>query len=160
MERTRRLPRPLDALLIGAVLGASSLLLLGAGCDDQVASPEPGTGRNLTVTEGADVVLATGERIHFDKVETDSRCPQGLACFWEGEAKASFSLRPSKNVGTPFTLGITGTLVAADTVQSMQRFQTVVVDRYHLTLLQLDPYPKAGIDPLRVTSKALIRIEY
>jgi hypothetical protein len=77
-----------------------------------------------------------------------------------GEAKASLSLRPSGTGATPFALTILGSLVAADTLQSMQRFQTVDVGRYHLTLLQLDPYPRAGRNPLAVTSTALIRVEY
>ena len=144
-------------MLVVAALAACALLLLGAGCEDRVVSP--GTGGDLSVTEGAEVMLATGDRIHFDQVATDSRCPVGLACFWEGEAKATFSLR-SGHVGSPFSLGIRGTLDAADTVQSMQRFQTSVVGRYRLTLLQLDPYPSAGKDPLRVRSTALIRVEY
>ena len=148
------------AVILGVMsLGASSLLLLGAGCQDRVVSPDP-QGRNVTVAEGADAVLATGDRIHFYRVQTDSRCPQGLMCFWEGEASASFSLLAPGGVVMPFTLGISGDLVAADTLQSMQRFRPVTVGNYRMTLLQLDPYPKAGRDPLTVRSTALIRVEY
>ena len=142
---------------MGLTLGVSALLLLGAGCEDKVVSP--GASGDLSVTEGSEVMLATGDRIHFDQVATDSRCPLGLMCFWEGEAKATFSLR-SGHVGSPFSLGILGSLTAADTARSMQRFQTVVVGRYRLTLLQLDPYPSAGKDPLKVRSTAVVRVEY
>jgi hypothetical protein len=157
MGRPRSVRRYLGDTLVVAALGAIALLLLGAGCEDRVVSP--GTGGDLSVTEGAEVMLATGDRIHFDQVAADSRCPLGLMCVWEGEAKAAFSLR-SGHVDSPFSLGITGSLAAADTVLSMQRFQTAVVGRYHFTLLQLDPYPSAGKDPLKVRSTALIRVEY
>ena len=147
-------------LLVGILLGAGSLLLLGAGCEDRVVSPRGPQGRNVTVVEGSDAILATGDRVHFDRVETDSRCPQGVMCFWEGEAQASFSLRAQGGVTTPFTLQIFGMLAAADTLRGMQRFQPVEVGRYRMTLLQLDPYPKEGRDPLAVRSTALIRVEY
>ena len=158
MDRPRRIRGRLAAILLGLLLGGSSVLSLGAGCEDRAVSPSP-DGRDVTVMEGGDVQLATGDRIFFRKVATDSRCPQGLECFWEGEASTSFSLRASR-LETPFTLGIFGSLVAADTALSMQRFQPVQVGRYRMTLLQLDPYPKAGRDPLAVRSRALIRVEY
>src|SRR5215475_1832095 len=138
-------PRPvrgyLGDTLVVAALGASVLFLLGTGCVDRVVSPG-NDGRNVTVTEGGDALLATGERLHFVHVDTDSRCPKGLECFWEGEASAAFSVGASAKVATPFSLEIFGALVAADTALSMQRFQPVTVGRYHLTLLQLDPYPR------------------
>jgi hypothetical protein len=160
MNRHQTIRGRLAALLGMVSLGASSLLLLGAGCQDRVVSPGSPQGRNLIVTEGSDATLATGERLHFDRVVADSRCPQGVLCIWAGEAEASFSLQANGRVVTPFTLGISGGLVAADTVQSMQAFRPVTVGRYRMTLLQLDPYPKEGRDPLTVTSTALIRVEY
>ena len=158
MEIHHRSRKWLTRGLLAVSLGAGSMGLLGAGCED-VASPEP-QGRDVFVVEGSDAILATGDRIHFDRVEADSRCPTGLMCFWEGEAKASFSLRPSGTGAPPFTLTIRGTQTAADTLQGMQGFQTVAVGSYHFTLLQLDPYPKSGRDPLTVRSTALIRVEY
>src|SRR5512138_108052 len=91
--RHERRSKSVATLLLAIVLGAGSLLLLGAGCGDPVVSPRGPQGRNVIVLEGSDAILATGDRIHFDRVETDSRCPQGVRCFWQGEAKASFSLR-------------------------------------------------------------------
>jgi hypothetical protein len=146
--------------LVAISLGAGSLLLLGSGCEDHVVSPGVPQGRNVIVIEGADAILATGDRIHFDRVETDSRCPQGVECFWEGEAQALFSLHVQGATTMPFTLKISGARVAADTTQSMLGFQPVDVGRYRMTLLQLDPYPKQGSDPLTVRSTALIRVEY
>jgi hypothetical protein len=146
--------------LVAVSLGASSVLLLGSGCEDHVVSPPGPQGRNVVVVEGTDAILATGDRIHFDRVVTDSRCPKGVECFWEGEAQASFSLHVQGATTMPFTLKISGSRVAADTTLGMQGFQPVDVGPYRMTLLQLDPYPKAGRDPLMVRSTALIRVEY
>src|SRR5262245_55488888 len=95
-----RIRRGVD-VLAAVGLATCALLLLGAGCEDRVVSP-PNDGRNVSVTEGGDAVLATGDRIHFVHVDTDSRCPKGLECFWEGEASAAFSLGASAKVATPF----------------------------------------------------------
>jgi hypothetical protein len=68
-------------------------VLAAAACD---ASP----GRPAAL--GQEVVLRVGEAVRFDEerlelcfdgVRSDSRCPAGVKCFWEGDAVVGLSAR-------------------------------------------------------------------
>ena len=133
--------------------GIALVLLLGAGCKQ--SGPQ-----DVTLTEGHELTLGSGDRLRFERVVSDSRCPHDVTCIWAGEARTSLVLRGA-GAQTPVALEIGGNRVAADTVNSgLQGFRPVSSGRYRLTLLQLDPYPMKGKDPLAVTSTALIRVEY
>jgi hypothetical protein len=93
-------------------------------------------------------------------LEQDSRCPQDVVCIWIGEARGRFVLTAPAG-STPFTLRIPGGVTAADTLKSGPLgFVSTDVGRYRITLMQLDPYPISGTDPLAVTSTALVRVQY
>jgi hypothetical protein len=138
---------------LGRLAGALAAVALAASCKD--AGP-----RDVTLREGQELTLASGDRLRFERVVSDSRCPRGVTCIWAGEAKASLNVRTDSG-NAPVALEIGGNRVAADTLTSgMQGFRPVTIGRYQLTLLQLDPYPMPGKDPLAPTSTALIRVEY
>ena len=73
----------------------------------------------------------------FDSVLTDSRCPTGVVCFWEGEAKIQLWLtdRGSQKIFTNLTIrGYVG-------INDSLRHHYVDTLGYRITLMQLDPYP-------------------
>jgi hypothetical protein len=76
----------------------------------------------------------TGIHISLDSVLNDSRCPKGVICIWEGNARVRFIY--SKNVqDTRFELNTHGSLsFPSDTV----------IDGYRIELIDLNPYPEAG----------------
>jgi len=62
---------------------------------------------------------------------TDSRCPEGVACFWAGEATVSLKIS-NDNESHDFTL----TGIGADTT----------LLNHHIVFVDLMPYPKEGVE--------------
>lgn len=90
-------------------------------------------GQSFTLMEGETVRVEEDQLvIGVIEVIEDSRCPTGVECFWEGNAKVLVSVGDQE-----FTLTI-GKLLEGD--------QNVVAlgDGLSLRLLRLDPYPEAG----------------
>lgn len=74
--------------------------------------------------------------VRFDSLITDSRCPKGANCIWEGNAEVAITATTSKKV-TPFQL---------NTNTTMQT--TVDFETYKITLIDVTPYPT---DPSKKT---------
>ena len=109
----------------------------------------PGCG----VVEGIEEVVAPGEtfslretqcaglsvpsiRMHFLEVISDDRCPEPGACLTSGEARVRLRFFPDSDTPVDRIVDISGFVDAAS-----GDHEAVVVERYRVALLQLDPYP-------------------
>ena len=68
--------------------------------------------------------------ICLDSVKSDSRCPTGVYCFWEGNAEVRFKFEKLNEKPILFNLN-THSEFSADTI----------IDGYKFTLVGLSPYP-------------------
>jgi len=73
--------------------------------------------------------LAENIWISFDSLKTDSRCPIGVTCFWEGNAEISLRLF-NNEFNIPFNLNTNPSFINDTTIHS-----------YHIELIDLSPYP-------------------
>jgi hypothetical protein len=73
-------------------------------------------------------------RLTFDSFG-DGRCPTGVYCVWEGNAKVTFSLEDKKEGSTEFTLNTFNGFLTDTTIHGI---------RYEL--IGLDPYPDIDFD--------------
>jgi len=87
---------------------------------------------------------------------TESRCPVGVQCFWEGQATAEFLLI-KRHVGR----GIARPIVRPSVIPGSDEFERLADDAlgYRLFLLELNPYPDIDhpTDPCDYTAK--LRVE-
>ena len=86
--------------------------------------------------------------ICFESALNDSRCPEGVECFWEGNAQARFKFVKSNEIPIFFILD-THPGFTTDTI----------VGGYKITLKTLSPYPVYGKIILPKDYKAEIQIE-
>jgi len=75
-------------------------LLFIAGCGTSANPVNAELGENINITNGSTVVIA-GEplqslHIRFDGIMEDSRCPEGLQCYWAGNAKAKITVNKTE----------------------------------------------------------------
>lgn len=102
-------------------------------------------------------------KIRFDEIVThddlelrwleinDSRCPTGVNCFWAGEVKVIIEATRTMVEGSqPVEFQLT--------LQSRQVPVTTSVSGYVLELLNVDPYPKDKVTPVRSNYVAEIKI--
>lgn len=95
----------------------------------------------ITVDVGVgQTVRVTGEGISltFDSVTSDTRCPLGLECFWEGDAGAQMRIQ---GLNVP---------ARVCTLHTSLEPKLIVVNSVKITLKRVVPYPKVGlkINPL------------
>lgn len=129
------------------VLPALVLLLTVIGC----GSPRPVTGTSAVsrarmaevpldevfeVRRG-DAVLIDGQRLRFEAVVSDSRCPAGVDCVRAGEAVVAFSFVGRRSIGE-VRLEIPG-YASAETEPRPE--QSTTRSDFRFTLLALTPYP-------------------
>ncbi len=106
------------------------------GCEGTNEVINPGT-----LTFPLIVSLRAGESIRlpqlgfiarFDSVTSDSRCPQGAECVWQGDGATRISILPDANQAVTCTLHTT-------------LFPTLIlVNGAAVRLKELDPYPQLG----------------
>jgi len=70
----------------------------------------------------------SGLEVGFEKLISDSRCPIGILCFWQGMAEIQISLKIPDKTRYYFTL-------------DSYNHTTVDTLGLHMEFLQLDPYP-------------------
>ncbi len=76
-------------------------------------------------------VAEEGTVIHFSSVSSDSRCPTGTQCTWEGNAE--------------IVLELTGDGNQVATLNTNPQFQqTYPYNKHKITLKELKPYPEVG----------------
>ena len=139
------------------------LLVFASGCgtprpvtgssDPAVSRPAPEMaeitlGEPFALERRASVTV-DGQRLRFDAVYEDSRCPEGTQCVWEGRAIVGLTLMATNQIGE-VRLEIPGFVDAEDAPQDAQRGSR---SGYSITLLALDPYPgtseaEAGENPV------------
>ncbi|HVG58425.1 MAG TPA: hypothetical protein VNA24_07700 [Hyalangium sp.] len=124
-------------MLVRNVLAAISAVALVA-CSSPDVSPEPQEPGESTIQASLNVPfdLAYGRKVSlpdislqvtFAELLGDSRCPQDVACVWEGLAAVRLTV----------TAGGESTSVDLDTRQN----STVVVRGYKIHLEDVSPYP-------------------
>jgi hypothetical protein len=118
------------ALAASAALGA---------CKDDVTSPSPGTGlgKEFTLAVGqVTLVEGPGLRILFRAVSGDSRCPADVTCVWEGDATVALQVTGASVPAAPYELHTSGRFAHEATHGA-----------YRITLVRLDPVPRAAAPP-------------
>ena len=83
--------------------------------------------------------------ICFDSVISDSRCPAGGVCVWEGEATARFKIEKYNNEPVYFNL--------------KEGEKDAIVRRYHIAFIKLLPYPSVNHYPQPEEYKARIVVK-
>lgn len=115
------------------VLG--TILALTA-CDEkrEEAPIENKFGQPITLELGASSEVQAGElAISFDKLVEDSRCPNGVDCFWEGQAKIQLLINETTSL--ELIMQAAQEDLAIDTLGN-----------YIYTLLDVSPYPDVKDD--------------
>ena len=90
----------------------------------------------------------TNTYVCFDSVLNDSRCPEGVQCFWQGNAQARFKFIKSDEDPVFFNLNTYGGFT-----------NDTIIGGYKFTLKSLDPYPSIKNIILPKAYKAEIEIE-
>jgi len=118
-----------------ALLGLVAVLAWADGCAAGPSEPQPATlGESFTLKAGESArIEAEALQIRFEDVPTDSRCPRGVQCVWEGDATVRVRARKASRAGERLEL------------HTSAREQTsVAYEGYEIRLLQLAPYPVSG----------------
>ena len=122
----------------------------------QATGNEPCSASTVQATLGQQFVLRAGQTasvvderlvITFVKVSQDSRCPLNVMCVWAGEARVMIQVGLNgQDMGQQELVLSAGGSPAA-----------ISLDKYHLQLLRLDPYPTtAGVAPGDYTATMLV----
>ncbi len=112
-----------------------------SACDSSPTGPASNLPATVQLQVGESVVLASGGlSVSYLETTQDSRCPVTVECVWEGEGVVRISLSDDGGVlGSPsLSTNLHGSSPNA-----------VRLDRYLLTVVDLDPYPETpgGIPP-------------
>ncbi|MCB0733511.1 MAG: hypothetical protein H6608_06615 [Flavobacteriales bacterium] len=99
----------------------------------------PETGKNTVIQLQHTASIARKFSISFDTLYTDSRCPTGVMCVWEGDAHIGLTIQHRKNHHT----------ISLHTSPMFQMDTTINEVTYRLDSIQ--PYPVHGesIDPTK-----------
>ena len=138
------MPTPSPSRLRAVLLAVVALPLSAAGCataqapaDDAPADPPPADARVRSIDDGEPFRLPLGETwredghtVRFVEVVEDSRCPEGVACVWEGRAKIRVEVD-----GEPFVLTVPYSRMRDDETQMIEWGEIQVV------VTGLEPYP-------------------
>ena len=133
MEKNRL--HPIPSVLVRILFAASAALLAAVlGCAGPMAL-DPSSGPiDVVLRAGEQRDLASWDRLAFERVVGDSRCPIGTTCVWAGAAQARVWIRThgGKTESAELTVG-------ADSTVS----PPVELGAYRLRGVRLDPYPRA-----------------
>ena len=86
--------------------------------------------------------------ICLDSVLNDSRCPKGAMCFWEGNAEVKFRFEKFNENPIFFNLNT-----------HLNFTKDTIIDRYNISLIQLNPYPEIGFRYSQMLYKAQLIIK-
>ena len=76
-------------------------------------------------------VLESDLKLKFFSINSDSRCPTGLVCIWEGNAEVTFNFQNMNEVNSDFILNTNGNF----------RNDTLI-NGYRIKLIKVLPYPE------------------
>ncbi len=82
-------------------------------------------------------VAGEGLEIEFGDVVSDSRCPRGVQCFWEGVAVIRLSIEKAPDPRATLTLRLPSTAASG------------TYGRYSVSVVDVKPYPEADRPPRR-----------
>lgn len=85
----------------------------------------------------------------FEEVISDSRCPEGMFCIWEGAAIAKFIFTKDNN---------NHVLTLSTNALNLPISKDTVVDGYRIEFVDLEPYPKQVQIPEPPPYKAEVKI--
>jgi hypothetical protein len=112
-----------------AILGCDNRLMETLGLTSSEKNPPPELNEPFSLPIGKTVTFENeGLSIRFESVPTESRCPAGALCIWEGEAVAKLQMTKS---------GMGSTTIELNTTQP----HITVFFSYTVELLELTPYP-------------------
>ena len=153
---------PLGRFVLAAAL---TLVLTAAGCHSPrtvTRSPSAPSARMSSVSAGetfevqrGGAVLVDGQRLRFEGVVNDSRCPADVDCIRAGEAVATFTFVGSRAIG-PLRLQIPG-FATAETAPQPE--QSATRGAFRFTLLALIPYPGTAEAEAGERPVATLRVE-
>ncbi len=111
------------------------VVLLIAGCEERNEVINPGNVSyplvaNLHPGESYSIPQS-GFRVTFDSVTSDSRCPVGYSCFWQGDGATRLSVFAESDV-------------AACTLHTTLTPQQIAAGGHIIRLTRLSPYPQGG----------------
>ncbi len=116
----------------------SVLVATLASAASMASSPEPKSvelGESFQLKVGESVrIEAEALEIGFEEVSTDSRCPKGEQCIWEGDATVKVWLQKTSE---------TRKTIELHTTPKKQESEPCYLD-YGVKLQRLDPYPISG----------------
>lgn len=125
-------------------------------CDRSVLNSDAQLDEPFWLLSGDSKFLPSEQlEIGFDKLLTDSRCPENGICVWAGEAQVRLWLRKPAAERTFVTATIAG-YVTAESTSSHASVDTL---GYRITLLQLDPYPNTNRERREADYRALFNVE-
>jgi hypothetical protein len=101
------------------------LLLTISNCQSIISSDDPRLDEEFEIGFGEQVSLDNGSlSIEFKEVVEDSRCPEGVACFWAGNALVALVLNDNETE-----------------LNTYLEPQETKLSVYHVDLISLSPYP-------------------
>ncbi|RLA42412.1 MAG: hypothetical protein DRR42_23435 [Gammaproteobacteria bacterium] len=137
--------------------------LAATGCYGSPVSPDPRISKITPVSASSALKTNGVVKMRFDEIVTyadlelrwlevhDSRCPTGVNCFWAGEVKVILEVTRTMVEGSkPVELQLT--------LQSRREPVTASVFGYVLELLNVYPYPKDKVTPVRSNYVVEIKI--
>lgn len=123
------------------VLVAIICLSMSCGTEEINAAWQPGESASdtLSIRIGRSIVATTGEKLTFEKLVHDSRCPANAMCVWQGMVTVEMSVQVGDNKKT-FSL-------SADPGNPEAIEATVL--GYKVTLVHVWPYPGTTIGEVK-----------
>lgn len=129
------------------------LILLFFSCDNNSGLNGPLVINDVNKIRQQETLSDSEISIHFDEVTEDSRCPEDVYCFWEGNAKIKFTLTIKEdNVVIPFELYSTE-------MTPLQMKSDTILSDYRVEVISLFPYPEANERIPQASYTAEIRVE-
>lgn len=114
---------------------AAGLLLAACGdsADDAVPTASAGVpaGHEYVIGYGETLRVEGGLVLEFTTLVEDSRCPSGVTCVWEGNARILLAAQTGQSAGV------------LELNTSAQFPTRSVFDSYTIELRKLEPYPSA-----------------
>jgi hypothetical protein len=126
-----------------AAVGTVAIAIAGMSACQGTSPTEPSGPQTATLAVKQTATIARGLVLSFDRVVSDSRCPSGVVCVWEGEVTVALTLSESDGPSA-FTLSDHST--------------TRVVGGYTFQLVSVQPSPVAGTPTPENAYRATIRI--
>ena len=142
----------------------AAILAIGLACSDEASVPADRTSPgNIYVSDlSGEILLAYGQTVFIEsegisvtfREFSDSRCPVGMHCFWEGEGIVELVVEDSQQ-RSENTLAVIRPGRDPDSYTWLKAY----VLEYRITLLELEPYPDPETPARGEDYTALLQVE-